>query len=106
MIRTEKTIHYYKCKEGHISRICPDNKNRSTRACSGCGKGGDVKESYRYEKVKCYKCDQIGHLLFVCTKGESEEGMQRKKEEVSKRNMLCIIVRSKNMRKGGMFSRQ
>ena len=39
-----------------------------------------MKESWRYKKVKCYKCGQIGHPSFVCYKEEKrcqdEEGKQ------------------------------
>ena len=40
-----------------------------------------MKESWRYKKVKRYKCGQIGHPSFVCYKEEKrrcqdEEGKQ------------------------------
>ena len=72
MMGTEKTIHCYNCNQvGHISRVCLNNKNRSTGACSCCEKR-DVKECCQYRKVKCCKCDQKGHFSFACTEGESE----------------------------------
>ena len=78
MMGTQKIIHCYNCNQvGHISRVCQDNRNISIGACSCCGKEGHVKESCQYKKVKCYKYDQKGSLLFACTKTESE-GERRK----------------------------
>ena len=37
-----------------------------------CGKVEHVKDRCRYKKVKCFKYNQIGHLLFVSPKGENE----------------------------------
>ena len=53
--------------------------------CSCCGKGGHVKERCQYKKVRCYKCYQIGHLLFVCTKGgknAKEKGGGKQEEHI------------------------
>ena len=42
-----------------------------------------MKESCKNKKVKCYKCGQIRHLLFVCSKGEKEgkEGRENAREK-------------------------
>ena len=58
MMGTGKPLCCYNRNQvGHISRggVCPDNKIRRPQTCSCCGKGGHVKESCGYKKVKCYK---------------------------------------------------
>ena len=108
MMGAENTIRCYNCNQvGNISRACPDSKMRSTGMYRFYEKGGHVKDSFRY-KEKCFKCIQIGHLLFVSPKGESEgenRGRNAKEKERGKPAKHVYYCLGK-MQKGGILSRQ
>ena len=44
---------------------CPENKYWVIRICECCGKEGHGKESYWYNKAKCFKYGKIKYPSFV-----------------------------------------
>ena len=79
--------------EAKKSNFNPDEKEMKSRNGADSGHTDLKSSDHSKHQIKCYKCNQIGHKSFQCTKGTDSRNGSWNRSETHPKTAVCLVDR-------------